>query len=107
MDWSATVRRCFDSDRVLYTGHARREMRREESGLISDSEIHQAISQGETIETYPEDTPYPSALLHGTTDASRPLHAVCAYDEEGDRLIVVTVYEPSRERWLDYRRRRT
>ena len=106
MDWPETIRRCFDLERVLYSGHARREMREEEFGPITDQELYEAICRGEVIESYPADTPYPSVLIFGTTNVSRPLHAVCAYDNENDQAVIVTVYHPDPKRWEDYRRRK-
>jgi len=54
-------------------------MREEEFGPITDHELYEAICTGEVIESYPDDAPYPSVLIFGTTNASRPLHTVCAY----------------------------
>ncbi len=105
MDWTQTIKRCFASDFVLYTSHARREMRQEPFGTISEEEVFEAISASEIIEEYLDDEPYPSVLLFGLTQANRPLHVVCAYDAESDRTIVITVYHPDRQRWRDYRRR--
>ena len=81
-------------------------MRQDEFGPITDHEIYEAIGTGEVIETYPDDTPYPSVLVFGVTHTSRPLHAVCAYDSEGDRVVMVTVYQPDPNRWEEYRRRK-
>ena len=106
MHWPETLRRCFEADRVLYSGHARHEMRQEEFGPITDQELYEAICTGEVIETYPNDTPYPSVLLFGTTHVNRPLHTVCAYDSEADRVVIVTVYQPDPRRWENYRRRK-
>jgi len=106
LDWPEIIHRCFDEDRVLYSGHARREMQEEAFGSIMDQEVYEAICRGEVIETYPDDTPYPSVLILGMTDANRPLHVVCAYDKGDDRGVVVTVYQPDPERWEDNRRRK-
>ena len=106
MNWPETIRRCFDSERVLYSGHARREMREEEFGAITDQELYEAICTSEEIETYPDDTPYPSVLIFGTTNAGRALPTVCAYDGDGDQVVIVTVYQPNPDRWDDYRRRK-
>jgi hypothetical protein len=106
LDWPDIIRRCFDEDRVLYSGHARREMQEEEFGSITDQEVYEAICRSEVIETYPDDTPYPSVLIFGMTDANRPLHVVCAYDKGDDRVVVVTVYQPDPDRWEDNRRRK-
>lgn len=79
-------------------------MRSEEYGAISEDEVDQAIRSGE--KEYPEDKPYPSALVLGFTTSSRALHIVCAYDSENDRAIVITAYEPDPERWVEHRWRK-
>ena len=81
-------------------------MRVEEFGPITAQELYEAICGGEVIETYPDDKPYPSALIFGRTHANRPLHVVCASDSEGNRAVIVTVYQPAPQRWEDYRRRK-
>lgn len=100
------IRRCFASDEVLYSAHAIREMRDEEFGPIADAEVDELIFGGEIIEQYPDDRPYPSCLVYGTTHGRRPLHTVCAYDHENARAFIVTVYQPNPEVWEDYRRRK-
>lgn len=100
------IRKCFLENRVLYTQHARDEMRSEELGPIKEQEVFEAVQAGEVIESYEEDKPYPSALVYGRTSQDRPIHLVCAYVEEEDMAIVITVYEPDPSRWIDYRRRR-
>jgi hypothetical protein len=106
MNWPETIRRCFDAEKVLYSGHARREMQHEEFGPIADQEVYEALQTAEVIETYPDDTPYPSVLIFGTTVADRPLHVVCAYDIDENLMVIVTVYQPAPDRWEHYRRRK-
>lgn len=45
-----TIRRCFRENKVLYTAHARKEMRLEEHSLIKEEEVYQAALKGEIIE---------------------------------------------------------
>jgi hypothetical protein len=78
----------------------------EEMGIITDQEVVEAIQAGEEIENYPDDDPFPSVLVFGRTMAGRPLHVVCAYDEESDSVFVVTTYEPDPPKWIDFRRRK-
>jgi hypothetical protein len=66
MHWPEIIRRCFVTERVLYSGHARREMRDEEFGPITDREVEEALQSGEVLEMYPNDTPCPSVLIFGT-----------------------------------------
>ncbi|WP_448594936.1 DUF4258 domain-containing protein [Thermoflexus hugenholtzii] len=64
------------------------------------------METGETIETYPDDEPYPSRLILGWV-SHRPLHVVVADDPVGNTLIVITAYEPNPALWeSDFRRRR-
>jgi len=90
---------------LLYTRHARDEMELEESGEIVEGEVIEAASCGKIIEDYPEDEPYPSCLIYGRTSGNRPLHIVCAYSEEDEMVIIITVYEPHVDRWTDFERR--
>ncbi len=100
------IRRCFESDSVLYTYHARFEMKNEEFGQIKEHEVYEAICTGEVIEEYPDDIPYPSLLIFGSTRNNRPLHAVCAYNIDQDLVIIITVYQPDPFLWQNYRRRK-
>lgn len=63
---------------------------------ISRDDLFELIQQGEIIEEYPDDFPFPSKLVFKIVDG-RPLHAVVAFDEESKTRIVVTVYEPDSE----------
>jgi hypothetical protein len=63
----AHLQACWMADHVLYTSHARQEMRAEEFGPISEQQVHEAIMAGEAIEDYPDDQPYPSTLIFGCT----------------------------------------
>ena len=50
-----------------FTDHARREMEAEPLGRIGVEEVLHALETGEIIEKYPNDKPYPSALILGWT----------------------------------------
>ncbi len=65
------------------------------------------IENGEVIEEYPDDTPYPSRLVLGRRHG-RPLHVVAADDPDERETIVITVYEPNPTEWeADFKRRKT
>lgn len=100
------IQRCFSENRVLYTSHARNEMRFEEFGHIFEYEILEAVMNGTIVESYVDDTLYPSFLLYGETERARPLHVVFAYNKTDDMVIIITTYQPTKERWLDYKIRR-
>ncbi len=98
------IRSC--AERLKFSSHAKEEMLYEEYGVIHEYEVKEAIKNGEIIEKYLKDKPYPSFLVFGKTDRGRPLHIVCALVEEGKILVVVTVYQPDSALWVDYKRRR-
>ncbi len=100
-----TIIKNFKNETVLYTHHAKTEMEIEEFGQINDEEVFEAVTNGEIIENYPDDKPYPSLLVFGLTNKGRPLHAVIAYNADEDAAIVITVYQPKPEKWIEYRRR--
>lgn len=81
MNWMQKILECFESDLILYSRHAKFEMKNEEFGRIFEKEVYEAICSGEVIEEYPEDKPYPSVLIYGRTTENRPLHIVCAYSQ--------------------------
>lgn len=65
------IRSAFRSNFVFYTTHSREKMESEEFGIISDAEIFEAVLSAEIIEEYPNDRPYPSCLLLGTTSTKK------------------------------------
>jgi len=106
LDWYETIKQCFKCDRYYFTQHAKREMKQEEFGLITFAEVLEALDRFEILSDYPYDKPYPSALIYGITFTGRPLHIVCAYDDDEDRIIVVTLYQPDPHLWVEFRTRK-
>jgi len=90
-------------DRVLFSGHAVRRMF--ERGLTKD-DILRVIRNGEVIGDYPDDRPYPSCLMLGTSGPT-PIHVVVAMDVPEGACYVVTAYVPDPGLWsADFRTRR-
>ena len=90
-------------DKIRFTQHA---LRRMFERSIRPEDVRRVIEAGEVIEDYPDERPYPSALLLGNA-GNRALHAVIAYDSTVGECYVVTVYVPDTSMWSDdYRRRR-
>ena len=74
---------------------------------ISAADVLVVLNSGETIEDYPEDTPFPSQLTLGWV-AQRPVHVVWATATDTGRVVIITVYEPDPEEWDNtFRGRRT
>lgn len=73
---------------------------------IEADDVRAVLTNGETIEQYPDDTPYPSRLVLGWVE-SRPIHVVVADNPAAEQTIVITVYEPETRSWEPgFRRRR-
>ena len=73
---------------------------------IKREDIKKVILEGEIIENYENDEPYPSALFFKIINA-RPLHTVTAFDEEQNKAYIITTYEPNMEIFeSDYRTRK-
>ena len=90
-------------NRIRITDHADEEAR---ADRLSSEEIFFSVSQGEVIETYPTDRPYPSCLIYGDNVDGEPVHSVWAYNQENRWAVLITVYRPDPGRWVNWRRRR-
>ena len=60
---------------------------------IRREEILKAMHEGEVIQVYDYDRPFPSVLLLGFPE-SRPVHVVASFDEKQKTIYIITVYEP-------------
>ena len=86
---------------VLWSVHVLARL--QERGIFRYDVIH-ALQTGEIIEHYPDDFPNPSCLILGTTSKSKPLHVVCASNDEGIKII--TAYYPTPDKFCDDNRTR-
>ena len=66
-------------------------------------EIEEAVLSGAIIEEYPDDKYSPSCLVYGRSKAGRHLHVQLSVPPT---VVVITVYEPDENEWIDYRVRR-
>lgn len=62
-------------------------------------DVKQCIMNGEIIEEYPTDKPYPSCLILGYINNKRPLHIVCSIFD--NHIFIITVYEPNLLKWCE------
>jgi Domain of unknown function (DUF4258) len=58
--------------------------------------VLEVLREGEPIEDYPDDHPFPSALFLGWL-GKKPLHVVAALDATAPKVFVITAYEPDLE----------
>lgn len=70
---------------------------------VERKEVEYIILYGEIIEEYPDDKYSPSCLIYGQTLSGRSLHVQVSLPP---KVIVITVYEPESEEWINYRIRR-
>lgn len=90
-------------DRIRITRHA---LQRMFDRGISPEDVRAVLMNGEAVEMYPDDKPYPSMLLLSRV-GGRPLHVVVAQDAAVGDCFVVTVYEPDATLWHeDFKKRR-
>ncbi len=85
----------------IYREHAIKRMFERD---IFEEEIEETIKNGEVIEEYLDDKPYPSFLALKFFD--KPLHVVFAKNEKDNEIIIITAYYPDKEKWSnDYKTR--
>jgi hypothetical protein len=87
---------------VRWTNHILERILRR--GIRID-DVENALANGEIIEQYPSDYPFPSCLVLGHTKAGEALHIVCG--SNGTELWLITAYFPNPAEWTeDHKQRR-
>lgn len=95
MDVSITQLRDLCNNRsVRWTSHVLHRMLQRG---ISRADVLETINNGEIIEQYPCDYPFPSCLILGYTVSKRSLHVVCGVGE--NEAWMITAYYPSLTEW--------
>jgi len=79
-----------DNTIFIFKDHA--IIRMLERGIIKN-EVMEVIRQGEIIEEYKDDYPYPNVLMFKMVN-NKPLHVVVASNSKENQTIIVTVYRP-------------
>ena len=87
------LRKLCEANRIKWTLHALKRIRERR---IRSSDVIACIQNGEIIERYPDDRPFPSCLICGLIRNSY-LHAVVSSD--GTELTIITAYVPSSDEW--------
>lgn len=90
------IRRMFLKNNIIWKDHAAQRMVERD---IQKYEIKQCFTNGEIIETYITDKPFPSCLIMGYTDSNRPIHVLCSTD--GEYVYIITAYIPDNIKWND------
>jgi hypothetical protein len=93
----------IQTHQIRITDHADEET---ESDQLTFDEIYFSVLNGEVIEDYADDRPYPSCLIYGNTFSGDPVHSVWAFNDKNQWAVLITVYRPDPGRWIDFRQRR-
>ena len=88
---------------IRITDHADEEA---QADTLTFDEIFFSVLQGEIIEDYPTDKPYPSCLIYGNNFEGEPIHSVWAYNDKTKWAVLITGYRPDPNRWINWRERR-
>ncbi|KAF0106985.1 MAG: hypothetical protein FD146_2095 [Anaerolineaceae bacterium] len=89
--------------RIRITDHADEEA---QTDKLTVDEIFFSVLQGRIIEDYPTDKPFPSCLVYGDSFHGEPIHSVWAYNRATQWAVLITVYRPDPERWINWRERK-
>ncbi|MCI0565392.1 MAG: DUF4258 domain-containing protein [Nitrososphaera sp.] len=97
------IKEAIEAKRIRITDHADEEI---VADKLSLKEVYDSVSFGEIIESYPTDRPYPSCLILGWSKDKEPIHSVWAYSQESKAAVLITVYRPDPNKWIEWRTRR-
>lgn len=95
------IKNLVKNNKIQWTVHSSLRMFER---IIYKSDVINAILNGEIIEYYPTDYPYPSYLISGISN-NTSLHIVCSIGK--GYLYIITVYYPDEIKWnLETKRRK-
>lgn len=89
-----TLKKYYHNDMVIVSEHASERFRQRN---IKARDIKHAIFNGEIIEQYPDDFPFPSCLILGKTTDGQNIHIVMS--DEGSMSRIITAYYPDKNKW--------
>lgn len=91
-----TIREMFENKKIDWTMHCLNRLNQRDI-LIAD--VKNAIKNGDIIEYYYDDYPYPSCLILGFSTRNQVLHVVCGMSN--DFVHVITAYYPDDDNWKE------
>lgn len=87
-------RKINKSENIVISLHG--QLRLNERNITVDDVIN-AINNGEIIEQYPEDFPFPSCLVLGISINNDYIHVVVSMD--AGKIYLITAYKPGLDKW--------
>lgn len=85
----------MDCEKIKYTNHAVEFMA---ARGITEQQVEEVARKGEVIENYADDKPLPSCLLLAYI-SGKPIHIVLGYHAETKLCVVITAYEPGKDKF--------
>ena len=77
-------------NKIKWTKHCLERMGERDIGI---EDVMRCLMNGELIEDYPDDYPYPSCLIYGISSENRIIHIVAGTD--GETVYIITAYYPN------------
>lgn len=91
------IQSLVENSKILWMEHVALRLR--ERG-IKRADVIECIENGEIIEQYLDDTPFPSCLILGKCRNGEPLHIVVGLNTDVI-CCMITTYRPDLEKWED------
>jgi len=99
-----SIRNIIQSGNIKWQKHALERMLERD---IYRSDVLDALENGDIIESYTTDQPFPSVLILGF-NKGRPLHVVISLDTGSKWCYIITVYRPDTEHFeKDFKTRKS
>jgi len=96
------IKQMIKEEKVRWTNHV---IVRLFQRNISQKDIENALLNGEIIEEYEDDYPFPSCLVYGINLNNEVLHIVCGMNKT--ELWIITAYYPDNIKWeKDFKKRK-
>ena len=87
-------RKINKSENIVISLHG--QLRLNERNITVD-DVMNAIDNGEIIEQYPDDFPFPSCLILGLSINGVYIHIVVSMND--DKIYLITAYVPDTDKW--------
>lgn len=89
-----TIQEMVKEGKIRWTNHVLNRLLQRN---ILQADVENALLNGEIIEEYEDDYPYPSCLVYGIDTKGEVLHIVCGSNQV--ELWIITVYYPDMDKW--------
>jgi hypothetical protein len=89
------LQKLISTQSILWTEHVTLRLRERK---LKRADVIECIQNGEIIEQYPDDVPYPGCLIYGCSQDGKPLHIVCNINHD-NLCCIITAYFPSLDKW--------